>query len=49
MTVMIGLRHGTCSATLGVDNDLRYLVGRLRAVWPDVHIHVRADSGFAAL
>ncbi len=48
MTVMIGLRHGTCSATLGVDNDLRYLVGRLRAVWPDVHIHVRADSGFAA-
>jgi len=48
MTVMIGLRHGTCSATLGVDNDLRHLVGRLRAVWPDVHIHVRADSGFAA-
>ena len=48
MTVMIGLRHGTCSATLGVDNDLRYLVERLRAVWPDVHIHVRADSGFAA-
>ncbi len=47
-TVMIGLRHGTCAATLGVDNDLRYLVGRLRAVWPDVHIHVRADSGFAA-
>ena len=46
MTVMIGLRHGTCSATLGVDNDLRYLVARLRAVWPDVHIHVRADSGF---
>jgi hypothetical protein len=24
------------------------LVGRLRAVWPDVHIHVRADSGFGA-
>jgi Transposase DDE domain group 1 len=46
MTLLIGLRHGTCSATLGVDNDLRYLVGRLRAVWPDVHIHVRADSGF---
>ena len=46
MVLLIGLRHGTCSATLGVDNDLRYLVGRLRAVWPDVHIHVRADSGF---
>ena len=46
MVLLVGLRHGTCSATLGVDNDLRYVVGRLRAVWPDVHIHVRADSGF---
>ena len=43
---MIGLRHGTATASLGVDNDLRYLVGRLRAVWPDVHIHVRGDCGF---
>ena len=41
----MGLRHGTCPPTLGVDNDLRYLVGRLRAVWPDVHIQVRGDSG----
>jgi hypothetical protein len=46
LVLLVGLRHGTCAATLGVDNDLRYLVGRLRAVWPDVHIHVRADSGF---
>jgi hypothetical protein len=46
MVLLVGLRHGTCPATLGVDNDLRYLTGRLRAVWPDVHIHVRADSGF---
>ena len=46
MVLLVGLRHGTCAATLGVDNDLRYLVGKLRAVWPDVHIHVRADSGF---
>jgi hypothetical protein len=46
MVLLVGLRHGTCAATLGADNDLRYLVGRLRAVWPDVHIHVRADSGF---
>jgi Transposase DDE domain group 1 len=46
MVPLVGLRHGTCAATLGVDNDLRYLVGRLRTVWPDVHIHVRADSGF---
>ncbi len=46
LVLLVGLRHGTCAATLGVDNDLRYLVGRIRAVWPDVHIHARADSGF---
>jgi hypothetical protein len=46
LVLLAGLRHGTAAATLGVDNDLRYLVGRIRAVWPDVHIHVRADSGF---
>jgi Transposase DDE domain group 1 len=46
MVLLLGLRHGTCSATLGVDIDLRYLAGWLRAVWPDVHIHVRVDSGF---
>src|SRR5271155_4707944 len=46
MVPLVGLRYGTCPAYLGADNDLRYLVGRLRAVWPDVHIHVRADSGF---
>ena len=46
MVVLVGLRFGTCPTYLGADNDLRYLVGRLRAVWPDVHIHVRADSGF---
>jgi hypothetical protein len=45
MVPLVGLRHGTCDAFLGVDNDLRYLMGRLRAVWPDVHVHVRADSG----
>jgi hypothetical protein len=43
--LLVGLRHGTCHASLGVDNDLRYLMGRLRAVWPDVHVHVRGDSG----
>jgi Transposase DDE domain group 1 len=48
LVLLVGLRHGTCAATLGVDNDLRYLVGRLRAAWPDVHIRVRGDSGFGA-
>ena len=46
MVLLVGLRHGTCAAFLGADNDLRYLVGRLRAVWPDVQIHIRGDSGF---
>jgi hypothetical protein len=45
MVLLIGLRHGTCHASLGADHDLRYLMGRLRAVWPDVQIHVRGDSG----
>jgi hypothetical protein len=45
MVLLVGLRHGTCHAALGADNDLRYLVGRLRAVWPDVQIQVRGDSG----
>src|SRR6516162_5601825 len=45
LPLLIGLRFGTCHASLGADNDLRFLMGRLRAVWPDVHIHVRGDSG----
>ena len=44
--LLVGLRHGTCAAYLGADDDVRYLVGRLREVWPEVEIHVRADSGF---
>src|SRR6516225_523669 len=35
MPLLVGLRHGTCEPWLGVDNDLRHLMGRLRAVWPD--------------
>lgn len=46
MVLLVGLRHGTCHASLGADNDLRYLMERLRAVWPDVEIHIRGDSGF---
>lgn len=44
--LLVGLRHGTCPAFLGADDDLRFLTDRLRAAWPDVDIHVRADSGF---
>src|SRR5204863_5297706 len=34
--VMVSLRHGTAAASLGADDDLQYLVTRLRATWPDV-------------
>jgi hypothetical protein len=45
MVMLVGLRHGTCHASLGADDDLRYLTARLRTAWPDVQIHVRGDSG----
>ncbi len=46
LVVMIALRHGTAHAALGADDDLEFLVQRIRARWPDVDIEVRADSGF---
>jgi hypothetical protein len=46
LVVMVSLRHGTAHAALGADEDLEYLVGRLRAVWPGVQIEVRGDAGF---
>ena len=44
--VMLSLRPGNWHAALGADSDLEYLVRRLRQVWPDVVIVVRADSAF---
>jgi hypothetical protein len=44
--VMISLRHGSAHAALGADDDLEYLVRRLRHVWPWVVIMVRGDAGF---
>lgn len=44
--VMACLLHGTAHAALAADDDLEYLVRRLRKAWPDVSIHVRADSAF---
>ena len=44
--VMLGLRHGTATAWLGADDDLEYLVNRLRTAWPTVRILVRGDAGF---
>ncbi|HKB39154.1 MAG TPA: IS1380 family transposase [Gemmataceae bacterium] len=44
--VMVSLRHGTAAASLGADDDLEYLVVRVRAAWPNVRIRVRGDGGF---
>jgi hypothetical protein len=44
--VMLSLRHGTATAYLGADDDLEYLIIRLRAAWPTVRILVRGDAGF---
>ena len=40
------LRPGTAHAALGADDDLEYVVNRLRQAWPDVVIYVRGDTGF---
>ena len=48
LVVMVALLYGTAAPSLGADDDLAYLVGRLQAVWPDVQITLRADAGFAA-
>lgn len=44
--VRLSLRPGSVHAALGAEDDLEYLVKRLRARWPDVVIHIRGDSGF---
>jgi hypothetical protein len=46
--VMVCLLFGIASPFLAFDRDLQYLVNRLRAVWPDLHVELRADSGFAS-
>jgi hypothetical protein len=44
--VVLSLRPGSVHAALGADDDLRYLVERLRRVWPDVRICIRGDAGY---
>lgn len=43
--VMVSLRHGTAAAALGADDDLQFLVTRVRAAFPGVTIRVRGDCG----
>ncbi len=40
------LRPGNVHSALGADDDLTYVVRRLREAWPDVTIVVRGDAGF---
>lgn len=47
LAVMACLLHGTAHPTLGADDDLEYLVTRLRERWPDVLIEFRGDSALA--
>jgi hypothetical protein len=44
--VMLSLRPGAVHAALGADDDLEYLVQRLRQTWPGVRIQVRGDAGY---
>lgn len=44
--VVVSLRPGAVHAALGADDDLEYLVTRLRRVWPHVRICVRGDAGY---
>jgi hypothetical protein len=46
LVVMACLLFGTAHAALGADDDLRYLISRLREAFPGVRIVLRADSGF---
>jgi hypothetical protein len=45
-TLWAALRPGAVHAALGADDDLEYVVNRLRTAWPDVVIYVRGDAGF---
>ena len=46
LVLAVCLLHGTAHAALGAPDDLAYVLRRLRQAWPDVHIHLRGDSGF---
>jgi Transposase DDE domain group 1 len=46
LVVLVSLRPGAVHAALGADDDLEYLVRRLRAAWPGVRVAVRGDAGF---
>jgi hypothetical protein len=46
LLLSVALLYGSAHPALGADEDLEYVVGRLREAWPDVRIAVRGDCGF---
>jgi hypothetical protein len=46
LVLSVTLLYGSAHPALGADEDLEYVVHRLREAWPGVEIHVRGDSGF---
>lgn len=44
--VVLSLRPGSVHAALGADDDLKFLVERLRRAWPDIRVCVRGDAGY---
>lgn len=46
LVLSLCLLYGSAHPALGADEDLEYVVRRLREAWPEVEIHVRGDSGF---
>jgi hypothetical protein len=44
LVLTVCLLHGTAHAALGAQDDLEYVLRRLREVWPDVHIHLRGNG-----
>jgi hypothetical protein len=46
LVLSVCLLYGTAHPALGAQDDVAYVVRRLRAAWPNVHFHLRGDSGF---
>ncbi len=46
LVLSLSLLHGTAHAALGAEDELEHVLRRLREAWPDVHVHLRGDSGF---
>jgi hypothetical protein len=46
LVLNVALLYGSAHPALGADDDLAYVVSRLRQAWPGLKVHIRGDSGF---